>query len=49
MGRTSLVSAALLFLKGRKTSASSSLKLGVAELVRVRVFLKSHDFSYPKT
>ncbi len=30
-------------------SAPSSLDLGAAELVRVRVFLKSHDFSYPKT
>ena len=26
-----------------------SLKRGVAELVRVRGFLKSHDFSYSKT
>ena len=32
-----------------QASACSSLVLGVAELVRVRVFLKSHDFSYPKT
>ena len=29
-------------------SASSSLNWGVAEFVRVRVFLKSHDFSYPQ-
>ena len=30
-------------------SAPSGLKLGVAELVRVQHFLKSHDFSYLKT
>ena len=29
-------------------SAFSGLELVVAELVRVRDFLKSHDFSYPK-
>ncbi len=31
-----------------ETSAVSELEIVVAELVRARGFLKSHDFSYPR-